>query len=79
MSLNICTDQLLLALAPERRIASVTFMAQEQVPLRHLAAGGAHSGQLRLGGGNPGGQTGPGSGGTFPAAADPAACWPKAA
>jgi iron complex transport system substrate-binding protein len=35
MSLNICTDQLLLALAPERRIASVTFMAQEQVPLRH--------------------------------------------
>lgn len=35
MSLNICTDQLLLALAPERRIASITFMAQEQLPLRH--------------------------------------------
>ena len=35
MSLNICTDQLLLALAPERRIASITFMAREQVPLRH--------------------------------------------
>jgi iron complex transport system substrate-binding protein len=34
MSLNICTDQLLLALVPERRIASVTFMAREQVPLR---------------------------------------------
>lgn len=34
MSLNICTDQLLLALVPERRIASVTFMAREQQPLR---------------------------------------------
>jgi len=34
MSLNICTDQLLLALAPERRIASVTFMAREPQPLR---------------------------------------------
>jgi iron complex transport system substrate-binding protein len=34
MSLNICTDQLLLSLAPERRIASVTFMAQEPAPLR---------------------------------------------
>ena len=35
LSLNICTDQLLLALAPERRIASVTFMAREQVPVRY--------------------------------------------
>lgn len=34
MSLNICTDQLLLALAPESRIASVTFMAREPVPLK---------------------------------------------
>lgn len=34
MSLNICTDQLLLALAPPRRIASVTFMAHEPAPLR---------------------------------------------
>jgi iron complex transport system substrate-binding protein len=34
MSLNICTDQLLLALAPEQRIASVTFMAREQQPLK---------------------------------------------
>lgn len=34
MSLNICTDQLLLALAPARRIASVTFMAREREPLR---------------------------------------------
>ena len=34
MSLNICTDQLLLALAPERRIASLTFMAREPVPAR---------------------------------------------
>jgi len=34
MSLNVCTDQLLLALAPERRIASLTFMAREPVPLR---------------------------------------------
>ena len=34
MSLNICTDQLLLALVPERRIASLTFMAREAVPLR---------------------------------------------
>jgi iron complex transport system substrate-binding protein len=34
MSLNICTDQLLLALVPERRIASVTFMAREPQPLR---------------------------------------------
>jgi len=34
MSLNICTDQLLLALAPEKNIASVTFMAREQGPLR---------------------------------------------
>ncbi len=32
MSLNICTDQLLLALAPESRIASLTFMAREQGP-----------------------------------------------
>jgi len=34
MSLNICTDQLLLALVPQRRIASVTFMAREKQPLR---------------------------------------------
>ncbi len=34
MSLNICTDQLLLALVPQRRIASVTFMAREPQPLR---------------------------------------------
>ena len=34
MSLNICTDQLLLALVPERSIASVTFMAREQQPLK---------------------------------------------
>jgi iron complex transport system substrate-binding protein len=34
MSLNICTDQLLLALAPEKRIASITFMAREQAPMR---------------------------------------------
>jgi iron complex transport system substrate-binding protein len=34
MSLNICTDQLLLALAPERRIVSVTFMAREREPLK---------------------------------------------
>ncbi len=34
MSLNICTDQLLLALAPASRIASVTFMAREQQPLK---------------------------------------------
>jgi len=34
MSLNICTDQLLLALAPQQRIASVTFMAREQGPLK---------------------------------------------
>ncbi len=34
MSLNICTDQLLLALVPERRIASLTFMAREPVPVR---------------------------------------------
>ena len=34
MSLNICTDQLLLALAPEKRIASVTFMAREQAPMK---------------------------------------------
>jgi len=34
MSLNICTDHLLLALVPERRIASVTFMAREPQPLR---------------------------------------------
>ena len=34
MSLNICTDQMLLALAPERRIASVTFMAREPQPLK---------------------------------------------
>jgi iron complex transport system substrate-binding protein len=34
MSLNICTDQLLLALAPEKRIVSVTFMAREPQPLR---------------------------------------------
>jgi iron complex transport system substrate-binding protein len=34
MSLNICTDQLLLALAPEKRIASLTFMAREQGPLK---------------------------------------------
>jgi iron complex transport system substrate-binding protein len=34
MSLNICTDQLLLALAPESRIASVTFMARERQPLK---------------------------------------------
>ncbi|MBV9548172.1 MAG: ABC transporter substrate-binding protein [Alphaproteobacteria bacterium] len=33
MSLNICTDQLLLALSPSSRIASVTFMAREQGPL----------------------------------------------
>jgi iron complex transport system substrate-binding protein len=35
MSLNICTDQLLRALAPERRIASVTFMSREPQPLRY--------------------------------------------
>jgi len=35
MSLNICTDQLLLALAPEKRIASVTFMAREKQPLHY--------------------------------------------
>lgn len=34
MSLNICTDQLLLALAPPSRIASVTFMAREQEPVK---------------------------------------------
>ena len=34
MSLNICTDQMLLALAPEHRIASLTFMAREQQPLK---------------------------------------------
>ncbi len=34
MSLNICTDQLLLALAPEKSIASLTFMAREQGPLK---------------------------------------------
>jgi len=34
MSLNICTDQMLLALAPESRIASLTFMAREPAPLR---------------------------------------------
>lgn len=34
MSLNICTDQLLLALAPESRVASVTFMAREPAPLK---------------------------------------------
>jgi iron complex transport system substrate-binding protein len=34
MSLNICTDQLLLALAPPSRIASVTFMAREPASLR---------------------------------------------
>lgn len=34
MSLNICADQMLLALAPQSRIASVTFMAREQGPLR---------------------------------------------
>ena len=39
MSLNICTDQLLLALAPERRIASLTFLAREQVPLRYWPQG----------------------------------------
>ena len=38
MSLNICTDQMLLALAPESRIASLTFMAREQAaPRLHLA------------------------------------------
>ena len=35
MSLNICTDQLLLALAPEKRIASLTFLAREKQPLRY--------------------------------------------
>ncbi len=34
MSLNVCTDQLLLSLAPEKHIASVTFMAREPAPLR---------------------------------------------
>ena len=34
MSMRICTDGLLLALAPERRIASLTFMAREQGPLK---------------------------------------------
>jgi len=34
MSLNICTDQLLLSLAPEKRIASVTFMAREPQPAK---------------------------------------------
>jgi iron complex transport system substrate-binding protein len=34
MSLNICADQMLLALAPQSRIASVTFMAREPVPLK---------------------------------------------
>lgn len=40
MSLNICTDQLLLALAPERRIASVTFMVREPQPLRYWPVAG---------------------------------------
>jgi iron complex transport system substrate-binding protein len=39
MSLNICADQLLLALAPEKRIASVTFMAREPQPLRYWPQG----------------------------------------
>ncbi len=34
MSLNVCADQLLLALLPEKRIASLTFMAREPQPLR---------------------------------------------
>jgi iron complex transport system substrate-binding protein len=34
MSLNVCADQLLLALVPEKRIASLTFMAREPQPLR---------------------------------------------
>lgn len=34
MSLNICTDQLLLSLARPEQIASVTFMAHERAPLR---------------------------------------------
>jgi iron complex transport system substrate-binding protein len=34
LSLNVCTDQMLLALAPQNRIASVTFMAREPAPLR---------------------------------------------
>lgn len=34
MSLNICTDQMLLALAPESRIASLTFMSREPQPLK---------------------------------------------
>jgi iron complex transport system substrate-binding protein len=34
MSLNICTDQLLLSLVPPARIASVTFLAREQAPLK---------------------------------------------
>lgn len=34
MSLNVCSDQMLLALASENHIASLTFMAREPAPLK---------------------------------------------
>ncbi len=39
MSLKICTDELLLDLVPQQRIASVTFMSQEPAGLRHWPQG----------------------------------------
>ena len=55
MSLKICTDELLMDLAPPRRIASVTFLAREKAVAETVAAGGTHSRQSQHGGRSAGG------------------------